>query len=124
MATVLIVDDDPDLVAQLRAFLIDEGHMVRTARNGVEALDRLLRAPVQLVVSDLAMPAVDGHSLIEEMRRRGDRTPVLLMSGYDHRIQETENMRFIRKPFELNDMLNAVNWAVSLERAAGRSALR
>jgi DNA-binding NtrC family response regulator len=111
VATVLIVDDDPNVIAILRSFLIEEGFTVRTARDGVEALDRLMRAPVAFVISDVRMPAVDGRTLVQEMRRRGDRSPVLLISGYEHLVDVEPNTRFLRKPFDLDQLLDVISWA-------------
>lgn len=118
MATVLIVDDNAEKIDALRAFLIGKGQTVRTARDGVQALDRLLHAPVALVISDVLMPAGDGRTLVQEMRHRGDRTPVLLTGGYEHFVTDVPNTRFLRKPFELEELLAAIAWAEATKEAA------
>jgi DNA-binding NtrC family response regulator len=123
MATVLIVDDDPDVIAILRSFLIEEGFTVRTARDGVQALDRLLHAPVAFVISDVRMPAIDGRTLVQEMRRRGDRVPVLLMSGYEDTVEVEPNTRFLRKPFDLDQLLEVIAWAAAASDPAARQNL-
>lgn len=111
VATVLIVDDNPEMIDALRAFLIREGHTVRTARDCAQALDRLMRAPVALVISDVLMPAIDGRTLVQEMRHRGDRTPVLLMGGYEYSVNDMPITRFLRKPFAFDQLLEAIAWA-------------
>ena len=120
MPSVLIVDDDPTMVEVLRSLLIDEGYTARTARDGVEALDRLLRAPVALVIADVRMPLVDGRTLVEELRRRGDHTPIILMSAAEPGELAAPGVRFVQKPFDLEQMLEVVAQIVDEQRQAVR----
>jgi len=65
---ILIVDDDPDMVALLRLALTDAGFWVSSAANGKEALRKALRAPPDLVVLDLLLPGMNGFSVCEQLR--------------------------------------------------------
>ncbi len=87
---VLVVDDDPLNRRLLGRAVEQQGHRVRTAAAGGEALEQLERQPVELVVLDLVMPNVDGFAVLEAMGRNpAHRTiPVLVVSG----VEETERI--------------------------------
>jgi DNA-binding response OmpR family regulator len=65
---LLIVEDDGALREHLKALLLAEGYQVRTAANGQDALHALAQEPVQLVVTDLGLPVLDGYQLIDRLR--------------------------------------------------------
>jgi CheY-like chemotaxis protein len=73
--TVLLVDDEPDLRLVLRELLEIQGHRVAEAGNGVEALAFLAREPVTVVITDLAMPQMDGLELLRQIRNCGRPLP-------------------------------------------------
>lgn len=89
---ILIVDDDLGVCHSLRDVLAEEGCAVLVATGGLEALRILDLYPVDLVISDVVMPDLDGYDLFMEIRRRG-KTPVVLMTGYyydkDHVIKRS-----------------------------------
>lgn len=89
---ILVADDDLGVCQSLRDLLADEGCEVVTANSGIEALRVLERVPVDLILSDVVMPDLDGYDLFMEVKRRGT-TPVLLMTGYyydrDHVIKRS-----------------------------------
>ncbi len=89
---ILVVDDDPGVCQSLRDLLVEEGCDVITATGGLQALAVLDRASVDLVISDVVMPDLDGYDLFMEVKRRGT-TPMLLMTGYyydrDHVIKRS-----------------------------------
>jgi CheY-like chemotaxis protein len=68
MATVLLVDDDVGLLGTLGLLIAAEGHLVRTATNGRDALRLALESRPDIVVTDCAMPVMDGISLVREMK--------------------------------------------------------
>jgi DNA-binding response OmpR family regulator len=67
-ATILVVDDQPELLDNLGQMLESAGHRTIQANNGVEALARLQSEPVDLIVSDIAMPGMNGYQLYERVR--------------------------------------------------------
>ncbi len=80
---VMVVDDDLALARMLRILFQSEGFDVVTAHNGQQALDKLDDGVPALVVLDLQMPVLDGRGFFHEFRRRGYRSPILLLSAYN-----------------------------------------
>ncbi|GIW44959.1 MAG: hypothetical protein KatS3mg077_2241 [Candidatus Binatia bacterium] len=89
---VLVVDDDVGVCHSLRDLLREEGCEVIEAHDGLDALRVLDVTPVDIIISDVVMPDLDGYDLYMEVRRRGT-TPVILMTGYyydrDHVIKRS-----------------------------------
>lgn len=80
---VLLVDDEPEVLAVLAAGLRDRGHSVIAAGGGLEALGALSADPtIELLVTDLSMPGIDGLKLIEEARRLRPGMPAVLVTGF------------------------------------------
>lgn len=116
MATaVLVVDDDPAIRRLVEYVLAGSGFVVRVAADGQEALEALRREPPDLVVSDVAMPRLDGVELIRRLRAQGDTTPVLLCSAAE-RVDVPAGVPFIAKPFALDRLLDAVHAALPAAR--------
>jgi PAS domain S-box-containing protein len=90
---ILVVDDDLGVCQSLRDLLSEEGCEVTVATGGHEALARLKAAPVDLVLSDVVMPDLDGYELFQEVRRRYPEVPVVLMTAFhfdkDHVIKRS-----------------------------------
>ena len=105
--TVLVVDDEPtvrDLVAEL---LEEEGFLTRRAPDGQAALEMLDEDGIDLVVSDVHMPRLDGLSLVRRLRDRGHAVPVVLMSGVVARV-DVPGAPFVRKPFDADHLVATV----------------
>src|SRR3954463_2958224 len=79
-APILVVDDDPKIVALVRTYLEREHYRVVTASDGVTALRAIEDLRPLLVVLDLMLPGIDGLSIIREARELGD-TPILVLSA-------------------------------------------
>jgi CheY-like chemotaxis protein len=81
---VLVVDDEPDVRSYLRNALEDAGFLVRTACDGLEALDSIRRDPPDLISLDLVMPRHSGAKLYRELRkdRALSKIPVLIVTGH------------------------------------------
>ncbi|HSP95977.1 MAG TPA: response regulator, partial [Candidatus Dormibacteraeota bacterium] len=104
---VLVVDDDLGVCRSLRDVLLAEGCEVLVASDGLRALEILNRTSVDIIISDVVMPDLDGYDLFMEVKRRGT-TPVILMTGYyydrDHvikrsRLEGLESVIF-KKPID------------------------
>ena len=115
-SAILIVDDEPNISYALAMVLEDEGHHVQTARNGAEALAMLERDPVDLILSDVMMPIVDGHKLVEELRMRGNHTPIMLMSAATHAVRVIPGIPFLAKPFDIDELLAMVERALAIPK--------
>lgn len=117
MPKVLIIDDDVDILAALAMTLQSEGHTVRSAGNGREALDALQAGfRPDVIVLDLMMPVMNGLELLEVLRADGrwSNVPVVVVSanrGYSH--EDLGVVRMLRKPFELDDLFGAINAATA-----------
>jgi len=116
---VLVVDDDPDILEALAEILESEGFVVRRARNGKEALDRLWPDPPQLILLDLMMPVMDGRDFSQHMRRRTEpgvaQIPIIVLSAdrsVSPKAKEVGALGYLAKPFELSDLLEMVRGAL------------
>jgi CheY-like chemotaxis protein len=107
--TVLIVDDDSEIVLLVKTIAELEGYETHTASNGVEALALLHGFTPDLIFLDLMMPGMDGWTFSRELRRRSRarHIPIVVLSGV-HDIQRTVGSLpidgFISKPFEYEDL--------------------
>jgi len=114
MATVLIVDDEPDILLMLRMSLEDEGHDVVLAADGKMALERIAERRPDIVLLDLMMPVLDGFGVLEALREQGvERLPVVMVSaksepGDVERASSLGAVEFISKPFELDRVVALV----------------
>jgi DNA-binding response OmpR family regulator len=109
MATILIADDEPDLVATLADLLEDEGHRVLRARDGAAALAAAARDRPDHVLTDQMMPGLTGAELAAYLRARpGLAVPVILMSALP-RVAVPPGVAFLPKPFDLGRLLALVD---------------
>jgi CheY-like chemotaxis protein len=111
MKTLLIIDDEADLIEALTTFLEPEGYRVLPAINGKAALEIIQgaeRVP-DLILLDLMMPEVSGFDVLRALRKKRAyrQIPVLLMSATYAPIESAElkGIPFIRKPFDLSDLI-------------------
>ena len=103
--TVLVVEDDPSVLDALVDALAEEGYRVRSAVDGIAALEELNREPPDLVVADVHMPRLDGGQLVRRLREWN--VPVILLSG-DPNWARTPGVAFVPKPFDLDHFLTIV----------------
>jgi CheY-like chemotaxis protein len=110
-APILIVDDDPTILATVSEALDLEGFPVVTATNGAEALIVVERGTPSLVLLDMRMPVLDGWGFMRVVRERGfDLTVVVMTAAADARrwAREIGAQDVLAKPFELDELVNAV----------------
>lgn len=105
MQPILIVEDDADLREALEDTLSLEGWSYISAENGKEALLKMKKQPVSLVVSDVSMPIMDGHQLLSAIQENWQGIPVVLMTAFGSIDQAVEAMRkgvadYLVKPFD------------------------
>jgi two-component system, cell cycle response regulator CpdR len=100
--TVLVVDDDADVLDVLASMLEDLGCRVELAHSGAEALDMLARnGDVSILITDINMPGMDGHELAERARRVRPTLKVLQLSGRERR---RDGFPLLRKPFSEEEL--------------------
>jgi CheY-like chemotaxis protein len=121
--TLLLVDDDPLVLASTAAMLEDLGHRVVEAASGAAALERLRAgAAIDLVITDYAMPGMTGLQLAEALRRLRPGLPVLLATGYaELRGEGTAELPRLDKPFEQEALARATEACLSGARAGTES---
>ncbi|MBI2724474.1 MAG: response regulator [Chloroflexi bacterium] len=107
---VLLVDDDSALLRMLRMTMIANGMTVHTAVHGMDALDRVAEAAPDVIVLDLQMPVMDGRACFRELRRRGIRTPVVILSAFGARRAQMElgAEASLDKPFDPDALVASI----------------
>jgi two-component system response regulator AtoC len=121
MARVLLVDDEPGVLYMLKELLEDRGHTAVVARSGAEALSRT--EGVELVVTDLNMPEMDGLQLLRALKERDETLPVILLTAHGSEKVAVKAMKdgaydYCTKPFDIDEM------ALIVERALEAHTLR
>ncbi len=118
MSRVLVVDDDSGVRFTLKGLLEDEGLEVVEAADGVVALALVKDGGVDLVLSDVRMPKLDGLQLLEQIQQLAEpRPPVVLLTAHGNERLAVEAMKkgaydYFKKPFELDDVLLVVRRAL------------
>ncbi|MBF6612002.1 MAG: response regulator [Chloroflexi bacterium] len=113
MPRVLVVDDDPDLVAICSLVLEHEGYKIDIARNGYEAYNRLERDGVDVVLLDVMMPVLDGITVCKMVKRdpRFKKVPIIVMSASERMQKEADDCcadAVISKPFDIDHLVSTV----------------
>jgi len=117
--TILLVEDEEGLRALNARGLASRGYTVLQASNGAEAIEVLDKhGHVDLVVSDVVMPEMDGPTLLRELRRRDPQVKVIFVSGYAEEafaknLPSDEQYAFLAKPFTLKQLVAAVKQTMS-----------
>ncbi len=113
--TVLVVDDDPGILHVLSSGLSRalEGFEIMTASNGREAIDLMAQRPPSVLVTDLAMPVMDGFALISHVTHRLPTLPVVVLTGMapantDPQLASYGSLRVLRKPASYQAVAQAV----------------
>lgn len=117
-STLLCVDDEPNILSSLRRLFRAKGYRVLVAESGHAGLQVLASETVDLVISDMRMPEMDGAHFLELVRARWPDTIRILLTGYAdvgsiiEAINRGEIYRYIAKPWDDNDMLLVVRDAL------------
>jgi CheY-like chemotaxis protein len=111
--TILVVDDEPDLVANCARLLRGVGHESLRAHTGPDAMALIDRERPDLVVADLRLPGVDGLAVARHARRQAPPIPVILITAYDSPQARTAAREsgvgvYLSKPFSNAAFLDAV----------------
>lgn len=112
-ATVLIADDDPDILDLIAALLAQEGFQTVAFSDGLAALHAIRTQRPALAIIDLAMPVLDGRELIERLRKEpGEPLPVIAMSASISAPppDQLQADAYLAKPFDLEELLEHVKY--------------
>ena len=106
---VLLIEDDESLGDALRIGLIKAGYTVDWTKNGLAADHALQNEVFELVILDLTLPKIDGISLLQKMRARGNTTPVLILTARESVEERVKGLDsgaddYLTKPFDLDEV--------------------
>jgi CheY-like chemotaxis protein/predicted regulator of Ras-like GTPase activity (Roadblock/LC7/MglB family) len=126
MKTILVVDDEPAVLFALSEALAERRRGIRvvTAANGHEAVEALAEGGVDLVVTDLRMPEMDGFELLAYLRRQSPHLPVFVMTALGSaealdRLGSAGGLEVFEKPFDVDDLKRAIRERLA-QRLKGR----
>jgi CheY-like chemotaxis protein len=122
-ATILVVDDDQDVLDLVQFVLESKGYDVMTALDGRAALDVVAHREPDLILLDLKMPVMDGGAFAAAFRSQNGKAPIVVVTAADDarkRAAEIAAADWLAKPFETDDLLAAVSRNLS-RRVAPRS---
>lgn len=118
METLLFVDDETNILSALRRLFRPLGYNILTAEGGAQGLELLAQHKVDLVISDMRMPQMDGAQFLEKVREHAPDTVRILLTGYADisstiaAINKGQIYRYIAKPWEDNDIVLTVRYAL------------
>ena len=121
MANILIIDDDPQLRQSFERLLSSEGHIVMTAPTGEAGLDVVREKELNLVITDVRLPGMDGLEAFRRMREIEPKLPVIVMTAYGTTqiaIEATKMGAFdyVLKPFDIPAILDLIDQALEAGR--------
>src|SRR6202030_4728761 len=118
--TILVVDDDLELSDGLRAVLEKKGYRVFQARDGQQGKQLVYQHHPDLVILDMMMPRMGGYPVLEHFRGKADAPPIIMITaneGSRHKAyaEYLGVVEYIRKPFAMEKLLDAVNRGLPAE---------
>lgn len=129
--TLLIADDEPNIRRVLQAIFVKDGYNVHVAENGVKALEVAATLPIDLLITDLIMPDMNGVELLQKIKLRQPGVVAIMITAYATIKTCVDAMRYgasdyITKPFDVDEIRavvkRAVNKTAAPPKAAGGSA--
>ena len=110
MFHILVVEDDAELRELFCTVLSDNGYTAIPAADGIAAFDVLDNTYIDLIISDIMMPRMDGYEMTRELREAGYTTPVLMITAKESASDKREGFRvgtddYMIKPIDVNEML-------------------
>lgn len=127
-ATLLLVDDEANILASLRRLLRPTGYTIHTAESGAAGLTILERERVDLVISDMRMPEMTGAQFLEQVRNRWPETMRILLTGYADvsstidAINRGEIFRYVSKPWDDDQLKLTIRDALESSRLRAENA--
>ncbi len=121
METILVVDDEKNYLLVMAALLSDQGFEVLTAENGVQALEVIDETDLELVLTDMKMPQMDGIDLLTRITKLRPELPVIVMTAFGTVEKAVEAMKtgafdYITKPFQNEELMLTIQKALDMHR--------
>jgi len=128
METILIIDDEKNYLVVLEALLGPEGYETVTADNGEDALSLIRESDLDLVISDMKMPGINGMDLLDETKKIKPELPVIMMTAYGTIEMAVEAMKrhaydYITKPFKNEELKLTIKKALENYRLVKENRL-
>jgi CheY-like chemotaxis protein len=108
---ILVIDDDPSILATVSEILEEEGYSVVTATNGLEGLRAIERLRPAVILLDMRMPVLDGWGFARKLKERGIKLPILVITAAQDAgrwATEVGANGYLAKPFDLLELVTAV----------------
>ncbi len=126
--SVMVVDDDPALQRLIVTLLLTEGYRVVTASSAEEALSKSAEETIDLVITDIDLPGMDGLAMMHELKERDPAIPVIVVTGSRSRERVWAAYRggaadYLQKPFTMRALSSSVRLAAAVTKR-DRQALR
>jgi len=123
---ILVVDDEEGARELFSTILTDEGYEVTLANNGEEALALFKNNPFNLVITDIKMPVMDGLQLLQEIRKIGSKTDVIMVTAYGEVESYLKAMslgaaEYINKPIRIKELKRIVHKVLTQLKARSGS---
>ena len=118
MKTVLVVDDDPNIVKTYKLVLESVGYRVDTARNGVEAMFKAKKVYYDLVIIDMNLPDMLGNQLAEQIRDEKPDIKIIMITGYSSYVEQLDEFNvdeMLMKPIPPEDLVQIAKKALATE---------
>ena len=122
---ILLVDDEPDITANLGAFLARSGFEIRTVSDGAQALQAIEQQPYDLVVMDVLMPHLDGREALRRLRQAGNWIPVILLTQVGEAFERAMALEegaddYLNKPFDPHELVARIRAVLRRARPGQR----
>lgn len=124
MATILVVDDERNIVDLAAMYLTKDGYQVIRAGDGEEALTKIQQERPDLIVLDIMLPKLDGWEVCRRLRGEGDNTPVIMLTARDEDVDKIVGLEmgaddYMTKPFNPRELVARVKTVLRRMEAAG-----
>jgi DNA-binding response OmpR family regulator len=126
MAKILIVEDEPNMVAGLRDNFEFEGHQVITAGDGVAGLERAIAESPDLVILDVMMPRMSGLDVCKQLKSKRPSIPIIMLTARGQEVDKVVGLElgaddYVTKPFSIRELLARVKAVLRRARTAPKT---
>jgi DNA-binding response OmpR family regulator len=125
LASILVIEDSPDLVALLQRVLCEHGYDVSSARDGEAGLASALENEPDLLIVDIGLPRRNGFEVVQELRRKGVEVPTLILTGRGEISDRITGLDagaddYLVKPFDTDELVARVRALLRRSSSSGR----
>ena len=125
---VLLVDDEEEILVNLGYVLEAAGFLVSKAKNGLEALDVLEKEQIDILVTDINMPEMDGIELIQKVSVSEPLLPVIIVTGHEGKVDTVKALQlgayhYLRKPIKVDELISDIHIALEVSRTKRESMM-